>query len=61
VLWAGLHGVTHFIKRDRLLEPALHSPKIAGSLVRLLLRGLGASTNEITEALAAAKPETLQA
>lgn len=60
VLWAGLHGVTHFIKRDRLLPPALHSPKIAGSLVRLLLRGLGASDAEITEAIAAARPAALQ-
>ncbi len=60
VLWAGLHGVTHFIKRDRLLEPALHSPRIAGSMVRLLLRGLGATTADITDAITAAAPDALQ-
>lgn len=59
VLWAGLHGVTHFIKRDRLLEPSLHSPRIAGSMVRLLLAGLGAPPALIRDAVAAAQPQTL--
>lgn len=62
-LWAALHGVTHFIKRDRLV-PARHaSARVATTTVQLLLRGLGASDDEIVLAwgVGAAAPRALAA
>lgn len=58
-LWAALHGVTHFIKRDRLVPSAQASSRIAASTVLLLLRGLGATADELHVAWAAAAPRHL--
>jgi AcrR family transcriptional regulator len=58
-LWAALHGVTHFIKRDRLVPPSHTSARVATTTVRLLLRGLGAADVEIAAAWAAARPHAL--
>ena len=60
VLWGALHGTTHFIKRDRLMPPELRSGRIAGSLVRLLLRGLGASTDDVAAAVLVAQPKAIE-
>jgi AcrR family transcriptional regulator len=58
-LWAALHGLTHFIKRDRLVPPGHRSARVATTTVRLLLRGLGADDGEIATAWAAARPRAL--
>ena len=60
VLWASLHGVTHFAKRDRLVSHALQSRRVAGSQLRLLLLGLGANEAELKEAYALAAPKVLE-
>jgi AcrR family transcriptional regulator len=60
VLWGSLHGVSHFIKRDRLLPAdAPHSHHIAASLLHTLLLGLGASVAELSEAWRFAAPSVL--
>jgi AcrR family transcriptional regulator len=58
-LWAALHGVTHFIKRDRLVSANHASARVATTTVRLLLRGLGATNDEISAAWAATTPRAL--
>ncbi len=60
VLWGSLHGVSHFIKRDRLLaDDAPQSRHIAASLLRTLLLGLGASDAELGAAWRFGSPTTL--
>lgn len=61
MLWGGLHGVSHFIKRDRL--STLSSPvsgEVAGALVRTLLIGLGATSTDLDEAINVCAPRSLQ-
>lgn len=60
VLWGALHGTTHFIKRDRLMQDDMKSRMIAGTLVRLLLSGLGATADDIAAAVAVVRPQALQ-
>jgi AcrR family transcriptional regulator len=43
VLWASLHGVDHFRKRDGRIDSALHSDRVAEAVLADLLRGWGAS------------------
>ena len=43
MLWAALHGVDHFRKRDSRIAPELHSDRVAQALLADLLRGWGAS------------------
>ena len=59
VMWAALHGTTHFIKRDRLMDEVMKSRMVAGTLVRLLLSGLGATNDDIAAAAAVAKPQAV--
>ena len=60
VLWGSLHGITHFIKRDRLSLPGTsQSGDVAGSLVRLLLLGLGTTPTNLALAIDAAAPRAL--
>lgn len=54
VLWAGLHGTTHFMKRDRFTPTAQSSGAVASTLLRFLLQGMGVDPQDIHEALAAA-------
>jgi len=58
-LWAALHGVTHFRKRDRLVPAAHASARVATTTVCLLLRGLGADDAELAAAWAAVSPRAL--
>lgn len=60
VMWGALHGTTHFIKRDRLMDEAMKSRMVAGTLMRLLLSGLGATGEDIAAAAAVACPQALQ-
>lgn len=60
VLWASLHGVTHFAKRDRLVPHALHSRRLAGSQIRLLLLGLGADAHELHRVHRWVAPQALE-
>lgn len=59
VLWAALHGTTHFAKRDRLVDPRFQSAALAGSLVEGLLLGLGASRQAVAQSFALAGPVAL--
>ncbi|HEY1101316.1 MAG TPA: helix-turn-helix domain-containing protein [Myxococcota bacterium] len=58
-LWGALHGATHFIKRDRLVDDNLQSRRVAGSLVRVLLKGLGANNADVDAAAAIARPSAI--
>jgi AcrR family transcriptional regulator len=61
VLWGSLHGVSHFIKRDRLSAPGTPtSGEVAGVLVRTLLLGVGATTAELEDAIAVCAPTALR-
>lgn len=61
VLWGALHGVSHFIKRDRLAAPDTPgSAEVAGMLVRTLLLGVGASAAELDAAVAVSAPTALR-
>jgi AcrR family transcriptional regulator len=61
VLWGALHGVSHFIKRDRLATPDTPgSAEVAGVLVRTLLLGVGATPDELREAVSACAPTALK-
>ncbi len=42
-LWAAIHGVGHFRKRDRILPRELHSQQVARVLIDGLLVGWGAA------------------
>ena len=41
-LWAAVHGVGHFTKRDRILPERLHAERVREELVQTLLIGWGA-------------------
>jgi AcrR family transcriptional regulator len=41
-LWAAVHGVGHFTKRNRLLPERLHAARVREELIRTLLVGWGA-------------------
>ena len=41
-LWAAVHGVGHFHKRDRIMPKALHASAVRQELVRAMLVGWGA-------------------
>lgn len=43
LLWAALHGLDHFRKRDRGEPPQLQTPRLAEAMMDTLLRGWGAS------------------
>ena len=58
-LWAALHGVSHFQKRDRIVDPDVVAARVAASLVVVLLRGLGASAADVDSAFAAVAPTAL--
>lgn len=61
VLWGSLHGVSHFIKRDRLVagtDPT--SADVAGMLMRTLLLGLGASDHDLAAAIEVSAPTSLK-
>jgi AcrR family transcriptional regulator len=61
MLWGALHGITHFIKRDRLAVPG--SPQaadVAGTLLRLTILGLGATPADLARAIEVAAPRALQ-
>ena len=58
-MWAALHGVSHFQKRDRLVVAEFHSARVASSSMTLLLRGLGAVDDDLDAAWAALQPSTL--
>lgn len=60
VLWASIHGVTHFAKRDRLVPLPLRSRLVAGSQLRLLLLGLGAEERELDFAYRLAAPQSFE-
>lgn len=60
VLWGALHGVSHFIKRDRLaLAGTPTSADVAGALVRTLLLGVGATEDELKAAVEVCAPRAL--
>ncbi len=50
-LWAGLHGISHFRKRDRLVPDSLHAARLEQSLLRGCLVGWGASPQTLEEAV----------
>jgi AcrR family transcriptional regulator len=58
-MWGALHGVSHFQKRDRLVDPDFQSARVASSTIVLLLRGLGAVDADIDAAFRALAPSTL--
>lgn len=61
VLWGALHGVSHFIKRDRLATPDTPtSGEVAGVLVRTLLLGVGATPAELQDAVVVCAPTALR-
>jgi len=43
-LWAAVHGVGHFSKRDRLLPERLHAARVREELIGVLLAGWGADS-----------------
>lgn len=51
VLWAGLHGLDHFRKRDRIQPEELRTPSIAQALYQSVLLGWGADPELVREAL----------
>lgn len=52
VLWAALHGVDHFRKRDRGEPLTLRTAAVGAALVRALLIGFGARPADLDAALA---------
>lgn len=58
-LWAALHGVSHFTKRDRIVEADHRAASVAASLLVLLLKGLGAADDDLSAAFAAVGPQAL--
>ena len=49
-LWAAVHGVEHFRKRDALLPEALHSHHLHDALIKGLLAGWGAPADALFSA-----------
>jgi AcrR family transcriptional regulator len=52
VVWAGLHGLEHFRKRDRIQPRSLKIRQLEQSLMTSLLIGFGARADDVAEALA---------
>ena len=52
VLWAALHGLDHFRKRDRIQPPDLQVAALSMALMRTVLVGFGASSADLEPALA---------
>ena len=52
VLWAALHGLDHFRKRDRIQAPSLRVDALTRTLFHALLAGWGAPAATLDEALA---------
>lgn len=51
VLWASLHGLDHFRKRDRIQPPDLQVDMLTQETLRALLTGWGAEPHHVEEAL----------
>ncbi len=51
VLWAAVHGLDHFRKRDRIQPSALRVEALEHNLLRATLIGWGASPRTVDEAL----------
>jgi len=51
VLWALMHGLDHFRKRDRLQPPALRVDRLQALGLQSLLMGWGAAENDANEAV----------
>jgi len=61
VLWGALHGVAHFLKRDRIAESdGPRAADIAGMLVRTLLLGWGARPADVDQTIALLEPKALR-
>lgn len=54
LLWAGVHGLSHFRKRDRAEPARLRVDRLAPALLRTLLVGFGADPAVVDAALRAA-------
>jgi len=52
VLWAGLHGLEHFRKRDRIQPKTLKVRALEPALMQNLLIGIGAKSADVEAALA---------
>lgn len=52
VLWAALHGLDQFRKRDRIQPPELRVRELAGALLQTTLVGWGAEPAAVAEMLA---------
>ena len=52
VLWAALHGLDHFRKRDRIQPPALRVEQLERTLFRTTFIGWGGAPNTVDSALA---------
>ncbi len=51
VLWAALHGLGHFRKRDRIQPTALRVDALARTLLRTMFVGWGGPPDDVDEAL----------
>ncbi|NCG20724.1 MAG: TetR family transcriptional regulator [Rhodobacterales bacterium] len=51
ILWAGIHGLDHFRKRDERLAPGVRSGPLVTALLRSLLLGWGATVTNVQRAL----------
>jgi AcrR family transcriptional regulator len=51
LLWAALHGLDHFRKRDRILAPALRVEQLVPATLVTICRGWGASSAEAQRAV----------
>ncbi len=52
VLWAALHGLDHFRKRDRILPPALRVEALVPAALCTIARGWGATAADAMSAIA---------
>ena len=50
MIWAGLHGLEHFRKRDRILPERLQVKTVEQAMMRSLLLGFGASEEALDAA-----------
>ncbi len=51
LMWAALHGLSHFRKRDRIQGPELQVRALSGPLIYALMRGWGAKPDDIASAM----------
>ena len=51
LMWAALHGLSHFRKRDRIQPPALQVDALQAPLIRTLLMGWGARPEDVDAAM----------